>query len=171
MARMPSYLLDKNVTRRIIEALHHLGDLSFEEEMVLGLWRQLQAEETRLFIPVGVVNILRHLAHLIEVRTFLVTVESMETGWYVKRWARRLREHGFTREDALVLALATYGTDSAGSMLGVDVLISLDQPFLSNFQNHQGALRARLAAMTAQLPGPYNRARLPIMRHPKDIVR
>ncbi len=167
---MPSYLLDKNVARRIIEALHHLDRLSFEEEMVLGLWRQLQAEEARLFIPAGVVNILQPLAHLIEVRTFLATVEPMETGRYVKRWTRRLREHGFTREDAPVLALATYGTDPAANMLGVDVLISPDRPFLTNFQERQGELQARLAAMTNQLPAPYNRARLPIMQHPKDIA-
>jgi hypothetical protein len=168
---MPSYLLDKNVARRIIEALHHLDNLSFEEEMVLDLWRQFQAEEARLFIPMGAMNILQPLAHLNEVRTFLATVEPMETGRYVKRWARRLREHSFTREDALVLALATYGTDPAGNILGVDVLISLDQPFLTNFQDHQGELQARLSAMTDQLPAPYNRARLPIMRHPKDMVR
>jgi hypothetical protein len=168
---MPSYLLDKNVARRIIEALHHLDNLSFEEEMVLDLWRQFQAEEARLFIPIGAMNILQPLAHLIEVRTFLATVEPMETGRYVKRWARRLREHGFTREDALVLALATYGTDPAGNILGVDVLVSLDQPLLTNFQHRQRELQTRLSAMTDRLPAPYNRARLPIIRHPKDMVR
>jgi hypothetical protein len=168
---MPSYLLDKNVARRIIEALHHLDNPSSEEEMVLGLWRQFQAEEARLFIPMGAINILQPLAHLIEVRTFLATVEGMETGRYVKRWARRLREHGFSREDALVLALATYGTDSTGNILGVDVLVSLDQPFLTNFQRRQKELQARLSAMTNQLPAPYHRARLPIMEHPKDMVR
>lgn len=168
---MPSYLLDKNVARRIIEALHHLDPLSSEEEIVLDLWRQFQAEEARLFIPMGAMNILQPLAHLIEVRTFSATVEPMETGRYVKRWARRLREHGFTREDALVLALATYGTDSTGNILGVDALISLDQPFLTNFRRRQKELQARLSAMTKQLPAPYHRARLPIMQHPKDMAR
>jgi hypothetical protein len=69
-----SFLLDKNVARRIIEALYHLDNLSSEEEVVLGLWHQLQVERARLSIPVGALHILRRFGQLIEVRTFLATV-------------------------------------------------------------------------------------------------
>jgi len=167
---MPSHLLDKSVARRMIEALHHLNVLSFEEEMVLDLWRQLETEKTRLFVPVAAMNILRRFAHLVEVRTFLAAVEPLGSGRYLRRWAHRLREHGFTREDALILALATFGTDSAGTILGVDVLITLDRPFLNNFQAHQAKLQIRLLAMTRQLLMPYHRATLPLVLHPEQIL-
>jgi hypothetical protein len=167
---MPSFLLDKSVARRIVEALYHLDDLSPEEELVLGLWRQLQVERARLFIPVGALHILQRFEQLIEVRTFLATVEPLESSRYLKRWARRLREYNFTREDALVLALATYGTDSEGDILGVEALITLDQPFLNNFQAHRAELQSRLAAMTNGLPEPYSNARLPVVRHPEELV-
>ena len=101
---MPSHLLDKNVARRMIEALHHRDALTFEEEMVLGLWRQLKIEKARLFVPVAAMNILHRFAHLAEVCTFLAAVEPLGSGRYLRRWAHRLREHGFTREDALILA-------------------------------------------------------------------
>ncbi len=167
---MPSFLLDKSVARRIVEALGHLDNLSPEEELVLDLWRQLQVEEARLFIPVGALHILQRFERLIEVRTFLATVEPLESSRYVKRWARRLREYGFTREDALVLALATYGTDSIGGILGVDTLITLDRPFFNNFQTHRAELQSRLAAMTDGLPEPYSNARLPVVQHPEELV-
>jgi len=168
---MPSCLLDKNVARRIIEALYHLDDLSPEEELVLGLWRQLQTEGARLFIPSGALYILRRFEHLIEVRTFLAIVEPLESARYVKRWARRLRECGFTPEDALVLALATYGTDSTGDILGIDTLITLDQHLLNNFQTHRAELQSRLTAMTNQLLMPYSHATLPIVQHPEELLR
>ena len=167
---MPSYLLDKSVARRTIEALHHLDNLYYEEELVLELWRLLQDEQARLFIPVGVVNILQRFEHLVEVRTFLTAVEPLESGRYLKRWARRLREHNFTREDALVLALAIYGTDVKGDILGVEWLVTLDRPFIRNFQSHGAELRTRLRAMTSQLQAPYGRATLPKVFHPEEMV-
>lgn len=167
---MPRYLLDKNISRRIIEALYHLSHLSAEERLVLELWRQLQQEQSRLFIPAGTVNILQSLTHLLEVRTFLATVETLQTGRYLKRWGRRLREHRFSREDSLILALATFGTSNATDILGVEGLITLDQPFINNFRRQQSSLEKRLLAMTRQLAEPYGRALLPAMLHPLEII-
>lgn len=167
---MASYLLDKNVARRIIEALHHLDNLFDEEAVVLELWRQLQTEQVRLFVPVGVVNILQRFAHLLEVRTFLASVEPLESGRYLKRWARRLRQYNFAREDALILALTTYGTDTNGRILGTDGLITLDRPFLKNFHTHRAELQTRLNAMTNQLQAPYRHATLPNVLHPEELI-
>jgi hypothetical protein len=94
----------------------------------------------------------------------------LESGRYLKRWARRLQEHNFTREDALILALTTYGTTAAGDILGVDGLITLDQPFINNFRMQQAILERRLLAMTRQLAEPYHRATLPVLLHPADLV-
>lgn len=63
---MQSYLLDKNIARRIIEGLTHLENLSAEEEMVLKLWRRLLSEGHRLYIPFGAFNILQRFASHIE---------------------------------------------------------------------------------------------------------
>jgi len=167
---MPSYLLDKSVARRIVEALYHLDNLSSEEMIVLNLWHHLQIEGVCLFVPTGVVNILRRFAHLVEIGVFLSTVEPLQSSRYMKRWARRLRQHGFTREDALVLALATYGTDSTGDVLGVDALITLDKPLLNHFWVHQVELRIRLLAMTRQLSVPYCRATLPVVLYPEKLA-
>jgi hypothetical protein len=114
------------------------------------------------------VHILKRFERYLEVRVFLATVEPMASGRYLKRWARRLREHDFTREDAVVLALATFGTDEAGDVLGVNNLITFDQPFINNFRNHERVLRTRLAAMTHQLPVPYRDAALPAVLRPED---
>lgn len=167
---MPLYLLDKNITRRTIEALYHLNHLSEEEFLVLELWRQLQQQQSHLFVPLGTVNTLQRVAHLLEVRAFLATVEPLGSGRYLKRWARRLREHGFTREDALILALTTFGTSAATDILGVDALITLDQPFINNFRVQQAGLEKRLLAMTRQLSEPYRRASLPVMLHPGEVI-
>jgi len=48
---------------------------------------------------------------------FLKRVKVLYPGRYFKRWARRLRDRTFTREDAKVLALGTFGTDEAGQIL------------------------------------------------------
>jgi hypothetical protein len=168
---MPSYLLDKSIARRIVEALYHLEKLSSEEMIVLDLWHHLQVEGARLFVPTEAVHILQRFAHLVEIGVFLSTVEPFHLGRYVKRWARRLRRHGFTREDALVLALATYGTDSTGDILGVDGLITLDKPLLNHFRVHQAELQTRLLAMTRQFSRPYCRATLPVVLHPDRFFK
>lgn len=164
------YLLDKNIARRTIEALHHLPYLSPEERLILQVWRNLQLGQAHLFVPMATINLLQPFAHMLEVRTFMVLVEPLESGRYLKRWARRLREHHFTREDALVLALATYGTNADGNILGVDGLITLDQPLINNFNTHRPRLQRRLSAMTRQLSDPYRRATLPTLLHPKELL-
>lgn len=61
---------------------------------------------------------------------FLKRIEVLYHGCYFKRWARRLREDTFTREDAKVLALGTFGTDEAGQILGVHTIVTYDRPML-----------------------------------------
>jgi hypothetical protein len=53
----------------------------------------------------------RSPAYASTIHFFLNQVEVAVSTRYFRRWARRLREHGFSREDAAILALATFGTD------------------------------------------------------------
>lgn len=167
---MPSYLLDKSIVREIVEGLHHAEHLSSTEREALETWRRLRSERDRLFVPLEVVHILKGFGRYLEVRMFLATVEPMASGRYIMRWARRLREHSFTREDAHVLALATFGTDEAADVLGTDGLVTLDQPFINNFRTQERALATRLAAMTRQLPAPYRDAALPAVLRPENLL-
>ena len=64
----------------------------------------------------------------------------MYAGRYFKRWARRLRECGFNREDAKVLGLATYGTDAAGRILGVETIVTFDRSLINNYEAQRPAL-------------------------------
>jgi hypothetical protein len=80
---------------------------------------------------------------------------------YFKRWARRLRDEGFTREDAKVVALGTFGTDEIQSRFGADAVVTGDLRLVRNFDQRRGPIQRRLKAMTAQLPRPYCNAKLP----------
>jgi hypothetical protein len=74
---------------------------------------------------------------------------------YFRRWARRLRDLAFTREDAAVLALATFGTDAEAAILGMDFVATLDQHMINNWTARQAVIAERLAAMSGPLPEPY----------------
>ena len=62
-----------------------------------------------------------------------------------KRWTRRLKEYGFTKEDAEVLALATFGTTLNGDILGMHILATSDQPMESMFPGYSEAIVADAA--------------------------
>ncbi|MBC8249794.1 MAG: hypothetical protein H8E90_08965 [Anaerolineales bacterium] len=167
---MPTYLLDKNVVRRIVEGLTRPDRLTNEEATAIALWRALRESRTRMFISAEAANIMGRFSTWREVRLFLDTVETMYAGRYFKRWARRLREYGFTREDAKVLGLATYGTEAAGEILGVEVIVTFDRPLINNYEAQRPALERRLQAMTAQLSLPFRDAGLPEVMHPVESL-
>ncbi|MFH1908935.1 MAG: hypothetical protein ABIL11_16400 [Chloroflexota bacterium] len=50
---------------------------------------------------------------------------------YFTRWSRRLQEFGFTPEDARVLALASFGSNQDGNILGMHWVATYDQPSMS----------------------------------------
>lgn len=164
---MPTCLLDKNVVRRAIEGIGkaQIGrPLTDEERAALLLLLTAEQNGLTLFISVGTQHILLRYGDYPDIRVFNRFVRILRPARYFKRWSRRLREHGFTREDAQVLALATFGTDPITTRLGADWLATFDQPLINHFTvQHQRLLR-RLNAMTTQLPSPYNSARLPDVR-------
>lgn len=88
---------------------------------------------------------------------------------YNKRWTRRLREYGFSAEDAKVLSLATFGSDEANTILSVNFVATFDQPLLNNWEIHQSAIQSRLNAMKSDIAAPYNQAMLPQVTRPTLI--
>jgi hypothetical protein len=106
-SQQPTYLLDKNVIRRAIAGIAkaELGrPLTREEDDCLSLLHEARTGKLRLFISIEAFNILQRLSERVEVQVFLASTEIMQVGRYFKRWARRLREHGFTSEDAKMTA-------------------------------------------------------------------
>ena len=166
----PMCLLDKNIARRIIEGLSHPDALSDEEALVIALWRRLRQVGHRLFISIETVNILRVFSAYQEMQVFLTSVEPMEPTRYFKRWARRLRGYGFTGEDAKVLSLGTFGTDEAGQILGVKVIITLDQSFINNLKANEPVLEEKLRAMAVNLSPPFCEAVLPRLVQPREVL-
>jgi hypothetical protein len=80
-------------------------------------------------------NVLQRLPQYDEVRIFLEAAEVLFPIRYHKRWARRIREStGLTREDVSLVALASFGTDEPGVILGAHVLVTYDQALINGFR-------------------------------------
>jgi hypothetical protein len=170
---MPVYLLDKSVVRRTIEGLARVyrgQPLRPDQAACLTLLYAGVQDRFTAYITPQSLHIMERLSARDEVRDFLEEVEVIQATRYARRWARRLREHGFTREDAAILSLGTFGTDMAGRILGVDAVITLDLPFVNNFYTHKTTLNRRLRAMTRQLPVPFQHASLPELWQPTKAL-
>lgn len=167
------YLLDKNVVRKAITGMVKSAGgkfITLEEEVALSLLREAQKGSLDLFIAPEAFNLLQRFVDRPEVVLFLEMVEVMQAGRYFKRWAKRLRAYGFTYEDAKVLSLGTFGTREVGDILGVDAIITYDQPFIHNYEVHVDILRERLSTMTINLPLPFCNATLPVLIQPNESV-
>jgi len=167
--QMHVYLLDKNVVRRAIEGMvkSEVGTgLNQEEDKAFNLIWNVQKANSPLFITIEAFNLLQRFVKKPEVNLFLEMVDVMRPSRYFKRWARRLCEYGFTREDAKVLSSGTFGTNDCGDILGADVIVTFDRAFINNFNTHVDTLQQRLATMTINLSSPFSNARLPSLMPP-----
>ena len=146
--------------------------LTEEEQQAVLLVHLARGKEQRLFLPVEAFNLLQAHGHQIapaEALMFLKRVEVLYPRRYFKRWARRLRERTFTREDAKVLALGAFGTDEASQILGVHIIVTYDRPMLRKWEQERGEFAERLLDMTTNLQAPFAQAKLPDVRLPEDV--
>jgi hypothetical protein len=170
-------LLDKVTARLAVQGLLKLGEdqaLTNEELFAFDLFLRASRSPHRLFIVPPTASVLsqfaEHARYSPIIHLFLARVEVIQPARYFKRWARRLRDLGFTREDAAVLALSTFGTDSAATILGIEIVATDDQAMTNNWMMRQTAVQIRLSAMQRHLPAPYQYARLPQVLRPEQIV-
>lgn len=168
---MPSYLLDKNVVRFLLTALVRGTTASREEELAVFFWGVAVRQDWSLYISLSTAHVLQRREPDPVVSHFLSHVSVLRPSRYHARWSRRLREYGFSREDAAILALCTFGTNPARDILGVSTLVTMDVPLLNNLHQHHATLLARLAAMTKSLRTPYCFAVLPSAKHPLELLR
>jgi hypothetical protein len=168
-------LLDKNIVRAAIAGLRFglRRPLLPAEFDALALWRAAEQAQpaVELFIPFTSAHILAVFADYAEVRLLLESTVVLWPGPYTRRWRRRLRDTtGLTAEDAMILALGTFGTNAAGDILGMPVIVTADQPLLNGYSNHTDRLRRRLRAMTSHLLPPFDQAMLPRLAAPETLI-
>lgn len=177
MSVLTRCLLDKVVARRAVEGLLRLAEgdsLSEHELFAVDLLHASVEGRVNLFIvPASrsVLDLLRRLPRYAGViRTFLDRTEAAFPTRYFTRWSRRLQEYGFTPEDARVLALASFGSNEGGTILGMHWVATYDQPLMSLWSQKQAAIARRLKAMSGQIPHPYSQVKLPKVSKPESVV-
>jgi hypothetical protein len=136
--------------------------LEANEQVAFALLNAETLEGKRIFIAEATNNVLKPLqGRYPEIYSFRDHVEIIVPSHYWRRWARRLQDFGFTREDARVLGLATFGTDVDGTFLGVSEFLTFDKPLATLFQIEQNNIHDKLEVMKQDLDPPYNEAELP----------
>lgn len=167
-------LLDKVVVRYIFSGLlklsHHLP-LNEVETFSLELYKH---DPTPLFMVTATHHKLqqlqKHTSYAPLIQMFYKRVQILYPSRYFKRWSRRLRRYGFSREDAAVLALATFGTDETNSILGTYFVATYDQPMMTNWLRRGEQITAHLEVMRQDLAEPYNQISLPVVMRPESIL-
>jgi hypothetical protein len=91
-------------------------------------------------------------------------------GHYLRRWARRLRDFGFSREDSVILAYGSFGVDSQHQTFGAEIIVSTDQPLIRHFYEHQASIARRFQRMICQLALPYRLAQLPTLMRLDEMM-
>ena len=166
-------LLDKNLVRYILTGLHYGRErpLTPLESGALSLWRVAEERGVNLFISRYTFNVLQRLQPYPLARIVLDAMPVLSPTRYHPRWARRIREStGLAREDAAMTALASFGTNDAGDLLGVHWLATSDQPLINGYRVALPTLTRRFHAMTAQLPAPFCDATLPRLATPAALL-
>ncbi len=169
-------LLDKVTARHIMEGMLKLVEgrtVTSAELFALYFYQRARSDQITLFILPQTHNLLKRLEHLpryvVIIQRFLQATQVLYPAQYFKRWTRRLREYGFTKEDAEVLAIATFGTHLNGHILGVHVVATSDQPMINQWRAHHGEIQKRLLNMQRHLEAPYCYVSLPTVERPEHI--
>lgn len=173
MSRPTSLLLDKSVVRAILRGIQRRRSrlaLPEEQQTSLRLYQAAKLMFGFVYVTKETYNLVSDRRNIALTAGILSDLRELKPGKYLRRWARRLRQHGFTREDARVLSNATFGVDIIAQKLGVDALATLDTHMINNFNAHYEIINTRLHRMTTQLGMPYKDAALPWVASPDDIL-
>lgn len=172
MSRLLLLLLDKGVVRRYVEGYVRSArnqPLTAEQQLAQVLLHA--RSNVRFVVSRELVNLLRLHAPTRIVAQLAPLLQVLLPTKYQRRWARRLhQDFGFGREDAHLLSLATFGTDTSGSILGVDLFVSFDVKCLDCFVANFPAIEKRFSHMVSHLSRPYGMAELPEVATPTEAL-
>lgn len=168
-----SVLFDKGVIRRV-----------YERRVRLSLGRPptlLQVEaanaHARMSVVASRLHITEQTASVLRVRTrvfaapLLASHEPLRKGRYLRRWARRLRDFGFSPEDAVVLAYGSFGVAESAGKVGVDLMVTTDISLSSRYGENLVDIGRRFRDMVADLSGRYADLTLPRVVTTSAVLR
>lgn len=161
--RPTSVLLDKGVVRRTYES---------RVRAVLGKPpTPLQAEAANVYarlLAAGIrPSITEQTAHILALRppvlagVLLQQTQTLRKARYLRRWARRLRDFGFSPEDAVIIAYGSFGLALDTGQVGVEVIITNDHHLATNYRTRYAEINERFEAMVNSLAEPYQSLKLP----------
>ena len=102
--------------------------------------------------------------------SLLTPLITLTAGRYLRRWARRLRDFSFSREDSVILAYGSFGVDAQHQTFGAEVIVSTDQPLMRRFHEQYGSIARCFQRMICQLALPYCLALLPTLVNPDEML-
>jgi len=102
--------------------------------------------------------------------SLLTPLTTLTPGHYLRRWARRLRDFSFSREDSVILAYGSFGVDTRHQTFGSEVIVSTDQPLMRRFHEQHDSIARRFQRMICQLTLPYRLALLPTLMSPDEML-
>jgi hypothetical protein len=102
--------------------------------------------------------------------SLLTPLTTLTPGHYLRRWARRLRDCSFSREDSAILAYSSFGVDTQHQTFGAEVIVSTDQPLIRHFHEQHDSIARRFQRMICQLTLPYCLALLPTLMSPDEML-
>ena len=114
----------------------------------------------RLYITEQTSNILKRPTPIFAA-PILADTRPLKKVRYLRRWARRLTEFGFSSEDAIVLAYGSFGLDVESQTVGVDAIITTDIQLAGRFKQRNPEINNRFNDMITNLPEAYRQIRLP----------
>jgi len=114
----------------------------------------------RLYITEQTSNILKRRTQIFAA-PLLAETRPLTKARYLRRWARRLTEFGFSSEDAIVLAYGSFGLDVESETVGVDALITTDIRLADRYKQRNPEINNRFNDMITNLPEAYRQIRLP----------
>jgi hypothetical protein len=167
-----TYLLDKNIVRAVFEARvrvrRRLTPLPHQAQAAMAYQALLQVGLIAYVTPETVHSAQRRDPHI--TASICMPLTTLTKGHYLRRWARRLRDFGFGREDSVMLAYGSFGVDFQRQTFGAEVILSADQPLLRHFHEQYDHIARRFRRMTCQLALPYCVAQLPTVMSPEEML-
>ena len=168
-------LFDKVMSRYVMQGLRKLSDLQIptaDEEIALKFFFN-EANNHIFYVVPATKNTLTRMypssRYQSLINLFLNQVDVAYPLKYHKRWARRLRKYTFTREDASVLSLATFGSNHDVTKLGMKCILTFDNKMINNWELHYPTIGERLETMKRDLAEPYSNVTLPRVLRPDAL--
>jgi len=122
--------------------------------------RMLQISRIVSTLPNQTANILERRTQIFA-EPLLAETRPLRKARYLRRWARRLTDFAFSREDAIVLAYGSFGLDVESKTVGVDVIITTDIRLAEHYERRYSEIKNRFEDMIVNLPAAYAVLRLP----------